>query len=522
MSLDSPDLVFWLPLLLIIGAAFTLVFLRKKFILSAIIALLLLVFVLLVVLNTKTLVLPWQTTADPPVTVTANWISEYHFNIIMVLDSFSGWMIVMTLLAAIVCFLFSAFVEINPCWSKIFILLILTGSTMGVFLARDIYTFLFSWGAWLVVPFCINSGDGNRQRTPGCLKFFVFHLFSLIAIAAGFSFVHFSYFIPSGIRGLDFTSISRIPIPESSQQLVFILFMIGFGIRMPLFPLHSWLSDTLTEMPASISAFLTSTGLATGIYSVHRFVMPLCPDISLDYKKYMIFAALLSMIYSAMVALMNPHLLQRLGFVTMCYAGLSLLGLFSLNETGTVGAILTSANFIAPITVMILFTGWLTVKAKTALMQDIQGLQKKYPLACVIILLVSMTLVGIPGLNLFSGLFLIIAGILLVQPVWAAIAIVAFLILGTGILWVFQKMVTGNVSPVVNTFNPTDDLKPGRFLIPLAVLIIWLGFFPQYMIHSFTDSANSVSRYIQSHRVLRQTEPGMTPMELFLSQQQQR
>lgn len=522
MSLTFPDLIFWLPVIPVICAGVVLLLPKKHLFLSFMLALVTLLFVLFAVILSNTMVLPWKTDMLSPLSTTASWIPDFHFNIIMILDSYSGWMIIMTLLAAITCLFFSTFVEFNPGWNKIFILLVLTGSTTGVFLARDVLTFLFSWGAWLIVPFFVNPIENNRQRTPGYLKFFVFHLFSLICVATAFSLVHFNYLIRSGVRGLDFSAISRVTIPNSSQQLLFILFIVGFGIRMPLFPFHSWLSDTLSEMPSGISAFITSTGLATGVYSILRFAIPICPDASLDYNKFVIFAALLSMVYSAMVALMNPHVLQRLGFITMNYAGLALLGLFTFNESGTVGAVLTSANFIAPITVIILFSGWLTVKAKTVLMQDFTGLQRKYPLTCVLFLLVSMTLAGIPGLNLFSGLFLTIAGLLLIQPVWAGIAMGAFLILATGMLWMFQKLFTGKMSPVVNTFNQGDDLKTGRLLIPMTVLIIWLGFFPQYMIHSFTDQANTISRYIQSHRVLKQTEPGMTPMELFFQQHRQR
>lgn len=521
MKADMTELLFWLPLLPILGGIVTGVFTRKRVILSGCIAIAVSLILFVMIIASNTTVFPWQTFPQAPVTATKSWIPDLDLNLHLVLDGYAGWMILMTLLTALTCLFFMIFVESGTSWKRIFSVLVILSGAIGVFLARDILSLLFAWGTWLILPFLADSRHADRKYTSGHITFFVFHLLSLLVTAGALALVHFTYFSKSGIHGLDISAISRVPISGTAQQWLFVMFLIGLGIRMPIFPFHGWLTDAISEFPASVAAFLVPASLATGVYAMLRICLPLCPDICIEYNKYVIFAALLSMIYGAMVALMNPHLLHRLGFVTLGYSGLMLLGLFTLNGTGSIGAILTSANFLPTMSILILTISWITTRADTELMQDITGIRHKFRLISVIVLTSVMALSGVPGLSMFSGLFLVVAGVIQTQPVWAGIALGTFLILSTGLLWMFQKMFTGKPSPVVNTFNTMDDLTPGRFLIPLTALILWFGFFPQYMVRSFTDPSETINRYIQSHRVLKQTQPGLTPMEHFFQQQKQ-
>ncbi len=514
--------LFWLPILPFLGGIIMGLFTRKWITLSSWIAITISLAVCIMVIVSGTTVFPWRTHSINALSTTKSWIPGLELNAHLVLDSFAGWMIMMTVLAMLTCLVYMIFIESHLSWRRLFCILIIFSGAIGVFLARDALSLLFAWGTWLIVPFFVDSRHPNKKQNSGRITFFIFHLLSLLLLASSLGLAHFMVFTKSGLQGFDMTTLSRLPIPESLQLWLFALLFICLAIRMALFPLHAWLLDTISDFPASISAFLIPTGLATSIYIMLRICLPLCPDICLNFNKYVVFAALLSMIYGAMVSLMNPHLLHRLGFITQSYSGLLLLGLFTLNETGFVGTVLTAANFIPTMSILILAINWITSRTETDLMQDITGIRQKFPLLSIITITSIMALSGVPGLSMFSGLFLIIAGIIQIQPVWAFIALGAFLILSTGSLWMFQKIFTGKPSPVVAAFNSADDLKPGRILIPLTALILWFGFFPQYMIHSFTDHSDRVNRHIQSHRILKQTKPGLTPMEHFFQQQKQR
>ncbi|MGB3976434.1 MAG: proton-conducting transporter membrane subunit [bacterium] len=514
--------LFWLPLLPFLGAIAIGVFTRKKIILSGWIAIAVSLAVCIMVIESGTTIFPWRTQAINPISATKSWIPNLQLNAYLVLDSFAGWMIMMTTLTMLTGLVYMMFIEPRPSWKRLSCILIIFSGAIGVFLARDALSLLFAWGTWLIVPFFVDSRHADKKYASGRISFFIFHLLSLLLLAGALGLAHFMHFSKSGLQGFDMATISRLPIPESAQLWLFALTLVCLAIRMALFPFHTWLIDAITEFPATISAFLIPTGLATSIYTMLRICLPLCPDMCIKFNKYAIFAALLSMIYGAMVALMNPHLLHRLGFATQSYSGLMLLGLFTLNDTGFVGALLTAANFIPTMSILILAINWITSRTETDLMQDVTGIRHKFPLISIIAITCVMALSGIPGLSMFSGLFLIIAGVIQIQPVWAFIALAAFLILSTGSLWMFQKIFTGKPSPLVAGFNPADNLTPGRILIPLTALILWFGFFPQYMIHSFMDQSETINRHIQSHRILKQTEPVITPLEHFFQQKKQR
>lgn len=522
MDVGFSRFLIWIALIPLLGGVFIGLLCRRKTRLAVFISTGLVFLVLLLVINSGTLVLPWQTQHSfPDITWTRGWISDFNLHVNLVLDGFAGWMIIMTAISAITCLLFASFAEPHPSIRRITTLLVITSGAIGVFIARDILSFIVSWGLWLLIPFCVDSRQPDRQRLSGTLKFFVFHFLSFLFITAGLAIVHFNHFQPAGIASLDVSAISRISIPVDAQKWIMLFLLIGFGIRMPLFPFHSWLSDVLDEMPGSVAALVTSTGLVTSIYAVLRIVIPLCPDACLDYNKYIVLTALLSTVYGALVALMNPHLLQRIGFVCLSYSGLQLLGLITLNGTGLNGVALTAANLAPTIAALILIISWITSRANSVLIQDFGAIWNKYPLLSVIFLLLALAVVGFPGLNLFPGLFLIIGGVIQTQPIWAALALIAFLILATGMLWMFQKIFTGKMSPAVESFRQGEEMLPGRILIPITALIIWFGFFPQYIIRSCTESTDTVNRYVQSKKVFKKTSPGMTPMEHFFRQNTQ-
>ncbi|HPQ40625.1 MAG TPA: proton-conducting transporter membrane subunit, partial [bacterium] len=485
---------------------------------AGIAALGILTFLLIAILTFPPLVLPWHLNPSvQSVSVAKLWIPDLNISYRLVLDGYAGWMILLSILSAITCLLTMTFNTRDPYHrGGIFAILVLQSSAIGVFLARDVLTFLFAWGLWLIIPFCAPLHQRTAKKTAGLVKFFIFHLLSLLLVAAALALLTVSVFKNTAVQELDVAGLAKLSIPKHIQMWLLIFLFPGLAIRLPLFPLHGWLSDILDEFPPYLSAFLTATGSAAACYALLRICLPLCPDTILSINRYLIFTANVSMVYGALVALVNPHIFQRIGFAVLSYSGFFILGIFSLNGAGLLGTALTSASFMIITVILFLATGWISRQADSVLLQDFGGIWRKSPLMTGIFLLAALAFVGVPGLCLFPGIFLLIGGTLMSQPAWAAVAIAAFLILAAGMLWMFQQMFTGTISAAVAKFQPYEDIAPGRILIPVTALIIWFGFFPQYMIRSMNHPVDIVNQHIQSHRIFMKTRPGTSPLEHFL------
>ncbi|MCD4652425.1 hypothetical protein K8T06_00645 [bacterium] len=514
MNQNSQNLLFWLPIMPMIGGILLSIIPAKSHRYSGFIAIAVTILIICITLSFEPITLPWHVNPSvDSISTSKIWIPDYHINFRLSLDGFSGWMIILTSLATLTSLIFSFFTDQGR--DRYFSIMIILASAIGIFLARDMFTLLFAWGIWLVIPFCTSTRQKNQKRPPGYLKFFAFHLFSLLLVTAGMAMVYLSEFKGTGTQNFEISAIAKLSIPLDIQQWLLLFLFTGFAIRMPLFPFHGWLSDSLDELPPCISALLTATGMATGSYALIHFCLPLCPDLIIELNRYFIFAAMVSMVYGAFVALVNPHLLQRLGFACIGYSGFLLMGIFSLNKTGLAGTALVSANFIITSLTLILASGWISLQADSVLLQDMGGIWKKSPLITGIYLIASLAFVGVPGLCLFPGIFLVIGGTLLTQPAWAAIVIAAFLVLATGMLWMFQQIFTGKSTSNIEKFEYSSDITPGRILIPITALMIWFGFFPQYMIRSMKTPIEAISQHIQSHRIFKHTSPEISPLELF-------
>jgi len=514
MNQSSQILLFWLPIIPLITGIFVSIIPDRSHKFSGITAIATTVFLVFITLSFEPVTLPWH--VNPivdSISISRSWIPDYNINFRLILDGFSGWMIIICTLAALTSLIFAYFTD--PGRNRYFAILIILASSLGIFLSKDMFTFLFFWGIWLVIPFCVAPRQKDQRRPAGYLKFFAFHLFSLLLVTAGLALVYFSALKEVGSQSLELSAIAKLSIPLSSQRWILFFLFTGFAIRMPLFPFHGWLSDSLDELPPSVSGLLTATGMATGCYALLSFCLTICPDLILELNKYFIFISMVSMVYGSLVALMNPHLLQRLGFACLGYSGFLLMGIFSLNGTSLAGTALVAANFILTSLILILASGWIIQETGSVLLQDMGGIWKNSPLIAGIYLLAALAFVGVPGLCLFPGIFLIIGGILLSQPAWAIIVIIAFLILATGMLWMFQQIFTGASTANIDNLTPYNDVVPGRILIPVTALIIWFGFFPQYMIRSMKTSVDNISLHVQSHRIFKNTQPEMSPLEHF-------
>lgn len=514
MIQSSSQILFWLPLIPLIGAFVIGVLPVSKHRLAGIISLTLILAVILLTIHFNSVVMPWHTSVKiETITASQNWIPLYNIHARVTLDGYSGWMILTAAITAFFAILYGIFSDRNR--NRYITILIILASSIGIFIAKDPLTLLFAWGLWLLIPFTMASTHNKQHKDPNAMKFFCFHLLSFLSLMAGLGLVYFAVFNKFSSNNFDITSISQLTIPLDIQLLILVFLTIATAIRMPIFPFHGWLSDYLADISPAVSAVLTANSLATGSYVLIRFVLPLCPDVILSYNRYFIFIAMITMVYGALVALMNPHILQRLGFASLGYSGFLLMGIFALNDISLAGTALMSVNYMITIVVLILATGWISQKADSALLQDLGGIWKKSPLMAGVFLVASLAFVGVPGLCLFPGMFLVVGGTLMSQPAWAAVSIIAFLILAAGILWMFQQIFTGQASSRIEQFEPYSDTAPGRILIPLTAMIIWFGFFPQYMIQSMKNPLDSINQHINSHRIFRNSQSDMSPLELL-------
>jgi NADH-quinone oxidoreductase subunit M len=406
-----------------------------------------------------------------------SWISSWNIFYHLGVDGISVWLLMLTTLISPIAILssFSAIQERVKLY-YIFMLLMQTAMT-GVFLALDLFLFYVFWEFSLVPMYFLIGIWGGPRRVYAAIKFFLYTMAGSVLMLLAILYL--------GLEGGTF-SVPELVAQNSKwmgstvELLLFLGFASAFAVKVPIWPLHSWLPDAHVEAPTAGSVILAGILLKMGTYGFLRINLPLFPQVSKDAAPAIVILAIIGIIYGAMVSYAQTDVKKLVAYSSVSHLGFVMLGIFALNTAGLEGGILQMVNHGISTGALFLLVGVLYERRHTRDMGRFGGLWKIMPLYGTIMLIVSLSSMGLPGLNGFVGEFIILQGAFAVNWVWAAVAATGIILAAVYILTMFQKIFLGKSNDPENEKLVDQPLRWHELvaLVPLVVLIFWIGLFP--------------------------------------------
>jgi len=419
-----------------------------------------------------------QLVINQPWIQVADWNISYHLGV-------DGLSILLVLLTT-----FLTPISILSTWTAVedrvkdfmlFFLLLEVGMT-GVFLAQDLFLFYVFWEFTLVPMYFLIGIWGGQRRMYAAIKFFLYTMAGSILMLLAILWL--------GIQQGTFSMPELIAaggIPANLQFWLFLAFAAAFAIKVPMWPLHSWLPDAHVEAPTAGSVILAGVLLKMGTYGFLRFNLPLFPKAAIQLAPWMAGLAVIGIIYGAIVSYAQKDVKKLVAYSSVSHLGFVMLGLFALNSQGIQGGILQMINHGLSTGALFLIVGMIYERRHTREMDAFGGLWKVMPVYGTLTLIVALSSMGLPGLNGFVGEFAILLGAWGAgQPggalgsVWfAGLAAIGVILAAVYILYMFQKLFLGPVTKDENRNLKDLNWREVLTLVPLLVLIFWIGLYPK-------------------------------------------
>jgi NADH-quinone oxidoreductase subunit M len=425
------------------------------------------------------------------------------------LDGISLWLVLLTTITTPI----AAWASFGSIQSRIkdwcFSLLLLEGAMLGAFVAVDLFLFYVFWELMLIPMYVMIGVWGGTNRIKSAIKFFLFTFFGSVLMLVAILYVAYSYArVSGGTPSFDFFELQRLVIPENVQQWLWAAFALSFFIKVPMFPLHTWLPDAHTEAPTAGSVILAAILLKMGTYGYLRFCMGLFPEASLEFAATAAgFAVLGGILYGALCAWRQDDVKRLVAYSSVAHLGYVMLGLFAATPASMEGAVLQMVNHGISTGALFLLVGVIYDRRHTRHVEDFGGLAKPMPLYAALFVIATLASIGLPGTNGFIGEFMVITGTFVsnklghvngIQSVGAAIGV----ILGAlYMLSVVQKMFFGPVTKKENKNLPDLNGREIIALAPLVALIFVIGFFPNIFLSQVRGAVSRVQGDLEARLV---------------------
>lgn len=440
------------------------------------------------------------------------------------LDGLSLWLFALTALLMPVCVLVS-WEAISEHVAAYYALLLLLGTGMlGVFAARDIILFYIFFEFTLIPLFFLIGIWGSEERRYAAIKFFLFTLAgSLLTFLGLVAIVVWNYFhSSSGVLTFSIPRLSleliRAPIEPTLQMWIFIALFAGFAIKVPLFPLHTWLPLAHVQAPTAGSVLLAGVLLKIGTYGFVRFSLPMLPDATVAATPWLLGLSVAGIIYGALVALAQRDIKRLIAYSSVSHLGFCMLGVFAINMLGMEGGVLQMVNHGLSTGALFAVVGMLYERYHTREIARFSGIARRLPVLAFFMLFMSLASIGLPGLNGFVGEFLLLMGMFqrawLDPPVeWSlqfkiiSVLAVSGVVLGAWYMLALVKSVffgplhePGGDAEHAHDHVPAGDLKFREVLAlaPLAIVILWIGVWPEFFLARMRPTLQMVTAKVQS------------------------
>ncbi len=424
------------------------------------------------------------------------WIPQWGIRYALGVDGISLWLILLTTLLTPVVFLSSWNTIHKHPKEYVISFLIMEAAMIGVFVASDLLLFYVFFELTLLPMYLIIGVWGGTNRIYAAIKFFLFTIAGSLLMLLGIIYLGFAHFHGTGTLTFAITELYGTVLTPHAQTLLFFAFALAFAIKVPLFPLHTWLPDAHVEAPTGGSIILAGVMLKMGTYGFLRFVLPFFPDATAKYSGLLIALAVIGIVYGALVAWVQPDMKKLVAYSSVSHLGFCVLGIFALNQTSVEGSILQMVNHGLSTGALFLCVGVIYERRHTRLLADYGGLAKTMPVFATFFIISMLSSVGLPGLNGFVGEFLILAGSFQTWPRWTVVAATGVILSAIYLLWLIQRVFFGPITKDENRDVREIAWNEIAALVPLVILMVWIGVRPNLFLREMTPSVQQLLQIV--------------------------
>lgn len=438
-----------------------------------------------------------------------NWIPsvgvKYHFGV----DGFAVLLILLTTLLTFIS-VYSSFTAITHREKEYYVfLLLLSTGMMGVFMSLDFILFYVFWEVMLVPMYFLIGVWGGPRKLYAAIKFFLYTLFGSVLMLVGILALYFynsTGLAAVGLPGLGNAPSFSIPhlytiapqIPPELQFWIFLAFFVGFAIKVPMWPFHTWLPDAHVEAPTAGSVILAGVLLKMGTYGFVRFSLPILPDATMKAVPWIGVLAIIAIIYGALVAMAQKDMKKLVAYSSVSHMGFVMLGMFALNAPGLRGAILQMLNHGVSTGALFLLVGLVYERRHNRMIAEYGGIAKVMPLYAMFFMIITMSSIGLPTLNGFIGEFTILIGAFNHSWWWALFGATG-IVLGAGyMLWMYQRVFFGELTNEKNKDLKDLNRREQWTIIPLIVIAFWIGLYPKPFFERMAPTVDHILERIEA------------------------
>jgi NADH-quinone oxidoreductase subunit M len=411
----------------------------------------------------------------------ADWIPSLGARYLIGMDGISLLLVMLTTMLG--------FLSILSSWNAIqervkeyyAMFLLLQVGMIGVFTALDFFLFFVFWEVVLVPMYFIIGIWGGPRKLYAAIKFFLYTLAGSVLLLLGVLTLYFQHYKQFGFYTFEISELMKLHLPFGMEQWVFWAFFLGFAVKVPMFPFHTWLPDAHVEAPTAGSVILASVLLKMGTYGFLRFSLPLLPQASTDRTIVLILVtlSLIAIIYGALVSLMQKDWKKLVAYSSVSHLGFCTLGIFALTPNGLAGSVIQQINHGISTGMLFLIIGVVYERRHTREIAEYGGLAHVMPKLATVFAIAMFSSAGLPLLNGFIGEFTILQGTFEASRVWAAFAVTGVILGAAYLLWLYQRTMLGQVTNSKNLGLADLSFRELAIFLPLIAWAFWIGLYPK-------------------------------------------
>lgn len=435
------------------------------------------------------------------------WMPSFGIKFIMGIDGLSLLLVVLT--TFLMPLLFISQWHINDDRQKTFIalLLALESGMLGALVSFDMVFFYVFWEAMLIPMYFIIGVWGGKRRIYAATKFVLYTVIGSLLMLAAAVVLYYLHYKQTGVYSTSLLDLYAVKVPLHSQMWLFAAFAIAFAIKVPLWPFHTWLPDAHVEAPTVGSVILAGVLLKMGTYGLLRFVIPLFPQALQVGAPVLIFCGVVGIIYGALTAWVQTDAKKMVAYSSVSHLGFVVVGSFAMMAGGSLsvealtGATYQMINHGISTGALFFLVGVIYERRHTRQLADFGGLAHNMPWFATILIIATLSSVGLPGTGGFVGEFLILLGTFQAMPIAAAFACLGVLLGAVYMLTLCRKILFGPLNNPENKVLKDLNAREFTYLVPLAVLAIVMGIFPNAFIGKTKASIEHLAKNYHEYRL---------------------
>jgi NADH-quinone oxidoreductase subunit M len=410
--------------------------------------------------------------------VNTQWIGNPNIHYHMAVDGFSMWLVLLTTFLTPLCVLISWNSIQNRAKEFFILLLIMETALIGVFTSLDLFLFYFFWEATLIPMALLIGVFGHERRVYAAVKFFLYTMVASVFMLAAILWLY------AKVGSFDFLVVEsairngQVPGFATAAPWLFLGFFVAFAVKVPLFPVHTWLPDAHVEAPTAGSVLLAGVLLKMGTYGMLRFNLGLFPEQSQQNAPWIAALALIGIIYGALVAMVQPNMKKLIAYSSISHLGFVVLGIFSFTSAGLNGAMFVMLAHGVSTGALFMLAGILHERRHTYEINEFGGLATPMPIYAAFFLFIVLSSAGLPLLNGFVGEFLVLSGAFRARALYGILGATGVIWSACYLLWMYQRVFFGKIAHEVNSTIPDLSGLERAALWPIAVMALIMGVAP--------------------------------------------